>query len=62
MTQKEELKMKILERSCLVYSDVLISLDDKLGSIRNVIEDNRCTHRQKLLLIKNILDDSKEVE
>ena len=34
---KEELKMAILERNCLVYSDIIENMDNKLNTIKNIV-------------------------
>lgn len=59
---KEELKMAILERNCLVYSDVIQNMDNKLNSIKNIVEDNNYTNKQKILMIKAMFDYIEEVE
>ena len=59
---KEELKMAILERNCLVYSDVIQSMDNKLSNIRNIVEDNQYTNKQKVLMIKAMFDYIEEVD
>lgn len=59
---KEELKMAILERNCLVYSDVIQNMDNKLNSIKNIVEDNNYTNKQKVLMIKAMFDYIEEVE
>jgi hypothetical protein len=59
---KEELKMAILERNCLVYSDVIQSMDNKLSNIKNIVEDDIYTNKQKVLMIKAMFDYIEEVD
>jgi hypothetical protein len=59
---KEELKMAILERNCLVYSDVIQNMDNKLSNIKNIVEDDIYTNKQKVLMIKAMFDYIEEVE
>jgi hypothetical protein len=59
---KEELKMAILERNCLVYSDIIENMDNKLNTIKNIVEDNNYTNKQKVLMIKAMFDYIEEME
>ena len=57
---KEELKMAILERNCLVYSDIIENMDNKLNTIKNIVESKQYTNKQKVLLINAMFDYIEE--
>lgn len=60
--KEDELKMAILERNCLVYSDVIQNMDNKLNTIKNIVEDDIYTNKQKVLMIKAMFDYIEEVD